>query len=219
MNLKICNNDNRIHYVDRLKGIAMILVVMGHIVGFRMGASDSIVFRFIQTCQIPLFMFMSGFLISTRHYYGKRLIKKLSGLIIPFFMFGGIFILFFWQINNLSDIKKSFFYFLIDPAKNGYWYLISLAVFYCFMPLFSLNKGDKKWLDIFIAFFIYVVYFVGWKKAGLIGDIFCLLNCTDFFPFFIFGFFSRKYKLIETNNSSKKHFYINSNYLFNVSSI
>lgn len=31
--------------------------------------------------------------------------------------------------------------------------------------------------------------------GGAAGDILCLLNCTDFFPFFILGFFTRKYDL------------------------
>lgn len=210
---------NRIHYVDRLKGIAMLLVVMGHVAGFRMGVSDGILTHFIQTCQIPLFMFMFGFLVSTPISVNKKLIKKLLGLVLPLFVFGLGYTFLSMQVNSYLDLLSLTREFLLAPTKNGYWYLMSLSVFYCFMPLFSLNRSGKKWIDIFIAFFIYAICFVGWKKTYLIGDIFCLLNCTDFFPFFITGFFTRKYELIKTTNLNYNSFYINSNWLFSLSLI
>lgn len=211
--------ENRIHYVDRLKGIAMLLVVMGHVAGFRMGLSNNMLTNFIQTCQMPLFMFISGFLF-TPYTSNKRLITKILGFVLPLFVFGLSYTFFLKQVDNCSDLLIHAKGFLLAPAKNGYWYLMSLSVFCCFMPLFSLNKSNQKWVDILIAFSIYAIYFVGWKKAGLIGDIFCLLNCTDFFPFFIMGFLTRKYKLVKTTNSSNKlFFYINSNWLFSISLI
>ena len=56
----------RVQYIDRLKGLAIILVVMGHILGFRQpedGTEDGI-HTFIYTFHMPLFMFLSGLVIS-----------------------------------------------------------------------------------------------------------------------------------------------------------
>lgn len=54
----------RINYIDRMKGMAILLVVMGHLYFFSYGQSDSIVFCFISSFHMPLFMFLSGLVSS-----------------------------------------------------------------------------------------------------------------------------------------------------------
>lgn len=51
----------RIDYVDRMKGLAIFLVVMGHVYYFAFDRSASLVFRLISSFHMPLFMFLSGF--------------------------------------------------------------------------------------------------------------------------------------------------------------
>lgn len=57
----------RIQYIDRLKGLAIILVVMGHIFGF--SQPDDPITKFIYTFHMPLFMFLSGLVITTPPQY------------------------------------------------------------------------------------------------------------------------------------------------------
>jgi fucose 4-O-acetylase-like acetyltransferase len=52
----------RLQYIDRLKGLAIILVVMGHIIGF--SQPEDGINTFIYTFHMPLFMFLSGLVIS-----------------------------------------------------------------------------------------------------------------------------------------------------------
>lgn len=52
----------RLQYIDRLKGLAIILVVMGHIFGF--SQPEDGINTFIYTFHMPLFMFLSGLVIS-----------------------------------------------------------------------------------------------------------------------------------------------------------
>ncbi len=52
----------RVQYIDRLKGLAIILVVMGHIFGF--SQPEDGINTFIYTFHMPLFMFLSGLVIS-----------------------------------------------------------------------------------------------------------------------------------------------------------
>jgi len=54
----------RINYIDRLKGFAILLVVIGHLALFSMKQDGSTVFRLIQSFHMPLFMFLSGMVIS-----------------------------------------------------------------------------------------------------------------------------------------------------------
>lgn len=53
----------RILYIDRLKGLAIVLVVMGHVFGF--SQPDDAITKFIYTFHMPLFMFLSGMVVST----------------------------------------------------------------------------------------------------------------------------------------------------------
>lgn len=54
---------NRINYIDRMKGLAILIVVLAHvyIFTFGMGDGESLVFKFCASFEMPLFMFVSGF--------------------------------------------------------------------------------------------------------------------------------------------------------------
>ena len=52
---------NRINYIDRMKGLAILVVVLAHVYLFAFGMGNSAVFRFCTSFEMPLFMFVSGF--------------------------------------------------------------------------------------------------------------------------------------------------------------
>lgn len=58
----------RLNYIDWLKGIAIITVVMGHVTAFDFlsltDSSKSFVNRFIVSLQMPLFIFLSGLVVN-----------------------------------------------------------------------------------------------------------------------------------------------------------
>ena len=43
-----------------MKGLAIFLVVMGHVYGMDFAQSDDVVYRVISSFHMPLFMFLSG---------------------------------------------------------------------------------------------------------------------------------------------------------------
>lgn len=53
----------RISYIDQLKGIAILLVVLGHVIGYN-NCENSFLWRFIYSFHMPLFMFISGYVCS-----------------------------------------------------------------------------------------------------------------------------------------------------------
>jgi len=183
----------RLNYIDRLKGFAIILVVMGHLYFFSYGRSDSSVFSLISSFHMPLFMFLSGLVMSTPNFL--KVLKQLKRFLLPMFIVGLLFTLSFQSSIAISTIPKVIVDFLMSDSKMGYWYLMSLSVFYVTMLLFNVNKKNNKWLDVIIALFIYSLLFIGWKFGGYVSNILCLLNCTSFFPFFIAGYFIKKYDL------------------------
>lgn len=52
----------RIQFIDRLKGLAIILVVIGHL---GLSQVNEGIVKFIYTFHMPLFMFLSGIVIAT----------------------------------------------------------------------------------------------------------------------------------------------------------
>lgn len=56
-------NMEKFNYIDRLKGFAILLVIMGHMYLFPMHPNDDFIFRIICSFHMPLFLFLSGFVI------------------------------------------------------------------------------------------------------------------------------------------------------------
>ena len=193
--------ENRIKYIDRMKGFAILLVVMGHVYLFSMGQSPCVAHEIISTFHMPLFMYLSGLVavkgITPPYWNLCQLLNKLKGLIIPLLVFGVMFSITFGNIDTMVDFADRVLGFIHSPNKYGYWYLMTLAVFYLSLQLFRINKWNSKVVEIIIAFGTWIVFYCGWKWTAQINDPFCLLNCGNFYIFFILGVFSSKYGLID----------------------
>ena len=112
---------------DNIKFILIILVVLGHILeeisttGF-MGVIRSVIYSF----HMPFFIFLSGFVVS--YITPRKLIKKLVGYLIPFFIIGSLFSLY---------KSANWYEWLFMANKNYFWYLLILS--YCLILTCSLN--------------------------------------------------------------------------------
>ena len=92
----IIKEKRRIGYLDFLRGIAIILVVMGHFIQYNLeGISATKCFNFIYAFHMGFFFFISGCTIalSTNEirwsYYLSFVKKKSIQLLVPFFIVGG----------------------------------------------------------------------------------------------------------------------------------
>lgn len=126
----------RVHWIDIARGIGIIFVIYGHM----LGASD---FRYIlYSFHIPLFFFLSGVVYNPKKYVGffYFLKKSAKGLLIPYFVFAFIsFCLWFIGIKNHNlfapDIIKQFLSIFYANSNNGLmvfndvlWFLPTLFV-------------------------------------------------------------------------------------------
>ena len=93
----------RLEHIDALKGLAIILVVMGHVLSsfyadpyqiYATGPRSSMMlFRIIYSFHMPLFMFLSGYVTLRLHDWSIQtcamtLWKRFRALVIPFFTVG-----------------------------------------------------------------------------------------------------------------------------------
>lgn len=102
----------RIGYIDSLKGLAILLMVMGHVIAWQFPSyqialnenphSTMLMWRIIYTFHMPLLMFCSGlFALRIKDYTWKairdNLWKRCCTLLVPFFVAGGIHYMIFRQ--------------------------------------------------------------------------------------------------------------------------
>ena len=144
----------RIDYIDRMKGMAIFLVVMGHVYGMVFNQSEDVTYKWISSFHMPLFMFLSGLVACSgvvAPYWGvRKLGKKLKGLVLPLVVFGMCFTMTFSK-----DFLTGLIGFLESPNKNGYWYLMTLAVFYVTLSIYRLNLKQKWFIDVALAIAIW----------------------------------------------------------------
>ena len=176
--------------------MTILLVVMGHVYGMALDLTEEMVYKVICSFHMPLFMFLSGLVtssgITTPYWDLKKMVKKVRGLVLPLFVFGMCFTMTF-----ANDFCSGLISFLESPNKNGYWYLMTLAVFYVSLSLYRLNVKQKWYVDVALAISLWGGYLVLWKYTAQTKDYICLLNCGNFYLFFILGAFCTKYGLID----------------------
>lgn len=183
--------DNRNKFLDTIKGIAIILVVIGHCIQYGSGESflkeeaffDNFIFKFIYSFHMPLFMTISGYLFYfslQKHTTKEIIINKIKTLIIPILSFSIIMTIIELLIGNDVKFIKIFF--------NNLWFL--WAIFYCSIIVLIINKLLKDNLLVYLLVFI-VLFFVP-ETHGIALYKFM-------YPFFVVGYLFNKYYKKEKN--------------------
>lgn len=91
-------NTNRVETIDALKGIGILLMVLGHM-------HFSIMFNhYIFAFHMPLFFMISGYLYKRPESMVKTISKKARSLLIPYFSFGFGYWLLWFLVNMKEDV-------------------------------------------------------------------------------------------------------------------
>ena len=166
--------------IDVLRGLAIILVVVGHAIQSSYTDFDSnLVFRYIYASHMPLFMFVSGYAAGFSGGAEKRvsLHKKFLALMVPFFSWYviGYAINQSWKtIEFKAYVERA----LISPDW-GLWFLPVL--FLCFI-LLSFGKKLEPKMGI-------LIFPITWLILQLVPfDAFGLSLLKWHFTFFIIGY-------------------------------
>lgn len=189
---------NRIQYIDRLKGFAILLVVMGHFYLFPLNAHANISLfpRFIGSFHMQLFMFVSGFLgviccNDVKALFSKAT-KRILSYVIPMYIIGWILAFYCYTI---LEGKPSLTGSICETAYWGswYWYLKNLVLFTLLMLPINYLKSKIQVVSFFCLLFF--LFLFGWKFSGVLNSLFCLEHATCYFPFYALGYFVRKFDL------------------------
>jgi fucose 4-O-acetylase-like acetyltransferase len=140
---------SRIETIDLLRGCAILFVVAGHVLqGSTQEFDKNIFFRILYSFHMPFFMFVSGmtawigaqFLfesVSNNVQKGSSLLindllKKLTRLLIPFFIWGCA--AFYLRPGIPAKTLGEYLQYLVRHPDIGLWFLP--ALFWCFIILY-----------------------------------------------------------------------------------
>ena len=179
----------RLPYIDKLKALAMLLVVMGHTIYFSIwneNVHDDAVLNIICTFHVPLFFFLSGFVIR-QPAIGVKLLNKVRRFMVPMLVVGFINAL---LIGKVKD-------FFLTSGHNGYWYLLTLTCFYLLLSAFLFNRFRKLIPSFLTDIVIAVIFWLLLSKIFTLFDPQCeplnLGGAFAYWPYFIAGHLCRKY--------------------------
>ena len=187
--------NNRIVFIDRLKGFAIFIVVIAHFYTFAFHGTSSLYFKFFQSFEMYLFMWLSGYVayVSPMNvFYKKEIYMKLIKRAIMYVC--SAFVL-SWIVECIWRISQWDFDDLFNSFWEGYWYLKSLAIYSLLQII--LHKCNKMFYEFLICIIAYILFFVGWKICPNLNFILSLEYEVCFFPFFMLGYYSKKYYVTE----------------------
>ena len=189
------NNKERDLSIDVIKAFATILVIAGHVIQYtNVDFDHSIFFKIIYSFHMPLFMFISGYLMPET-INNSFLRIKFKQLVIPFTLWSALLI----ALNNPELIKNADSYQFLDrlyklflqPDDGGLWFL--WVLFLNFL-VFTLLRGRYQiTLSVVIIISLTILQFINHDFA-----LFGLGLFRWHYFFFVFGF------LAHNNNILKK---------------
>ena len=106
-------NMQREKYIDVAKGIGILLVVYGHVINSGSLESLSVVSQVIYSFHMPLFFFVTGYLLGLRKYDGgfslsKQLKKVGLTLFLPYFVWSFVYMYIGSALENPERYKAVF---------------------------------------------------------------------------------------------------------------
>lgn len=193
-------------FLDLMKGIAIILVVLGHAIQYGSGINfltnnffyERVVFKVIYSFHMPLFMIISGYLFGTtinKYSIKKLLLSRITKLLIPVFVWNCLFLMLHFtahfihhtfmlhEIVEIDLITGLMSY--ISSSFQTIWFL--WAIFWCSLLVVLSNKLFKD------SIFVYLIAFI---LTFILPDSYNMALYKFMYPFFVIGYFYKKNKEI-----------------------
>ena len=180
----------RIIWIDTLKGLAILLVIMGHVCQMRFPVSGKWLANIIYSFHMPLFLFLSGLFArkaveaADKRQVKSFIIKKAKQLLVPFIIWMGL-----WCI-----IKGDAITMFLDGGFI-YWYLPTLFEFlllFCILRYLSNSiKLNQRYYPVLLFLSILSLYQI--PGNCLVGRLLRIGYSSYFYIFFVLGYLFDRY--------------------------
>lgn len=200
--------------VETLRGFAIILVVLGHVIGSDkdggMQVEDDSFLRYLyysfEYLRMPLFTVISGWVYALKPAKLELLkdfsLKKMRRLLLPMLFVGGAFYLmrYFTPGTNSKDSLNLIWQLLIFPYMV-YWYLPSLFLVFIFVAIvdsYKLMCRTGGWI-IFLLVSILMLLARDIFISETFPNYFGFKGAIYLLPFFIIGVGIQRFKTLFSN--------------------
>lgn len=185
----------RLHYIDILRGMTILLVVIHHLNVWFIGPYLPINEVMVKV-RMPLFFFISGLFAYSPTFSQdlakKRIRNRVRGQLYPTFIVGLIYTLLFY-IPNGTTFKDV----LYAPDKGGYWFtFVAVEIFLLFVPIayFMYRKSISAKVQsiIYLCFILMcpAIFHLIWKYCPeKIDGLLCVEMLVGHIPYFFLGVF------------------------------
>lgn len=171
----------RLNYIDNLRGMLIIIVVLGHAIQYLDSDFDhNIVFRYIYSFHMPLFIFISGFVSYSKEIKPRSISRRFFQLVIPFIA---------WSMLAMTLTLKNNWNWLIKP-DTSLWFLWVLFWIGCIYQ--GVVWTGKKFhilqdiLYLLVCVILWITLFIGKLPFGI-------HLIAWYLPFYCLGLLYRKY--------------------------
>ena len=187
---KAYSSDNRIVWVDMLKGVAILAVMIGHLVPY------TYIGDFVYSFSIPLFIFVSGYLFKSYNSFKEFITHRFKSLLIPYLMFGLPFpiVIAFYNATfaggsyspfSLADyfyaLLQELYNYIIQIRYQVIWYLA--MIFLVNVVMYFILKVKHRWVQVAIILLLLITGAIYYHFGGkpLIWNIDTVLMALPFF--------------------------------------
>lgn len=188
---------NRNKTIDILRGIAMLMVVLGHtMTGCTINAENSFLFNVIWTLQMPLFILISGYVtkysrpITSGKAWGKFVCKKTFAYLMPWVVWTFVIRGLLFKQTLYLNVK-----YILFHMDSGYWFLFTLwtiVMIYGIAQFLSerICAGRNKFAKLLV---VTIGYVVGMGILASIGFVMglsflCIKLTLYYMPFYFVGY-------------------------------
>ncbi len=200
--------NQRNQFVDIMRGIAMLLVVLGHtMTGCTVGAEESFLFNIVWSLQMPLFILISGYV--TRYSRGiadgkglwKYVKRRTIAYLLPWAVWSFVVRGIIFGETNFLNVK-----WLLWHMDSGYWFL---ATIWTISMIFGVStivarkaaKGSETRQQAF-TLIMYVIGMAAMTGIGFVAGLsfFAIKLTLYYMPFYFAGYLYGQYrdKILET---------------------
>jgi fucose 4-O-acetylase-like acetyltransferase len=191
--------------IERAKGLAIILVVIGHIVA-RQPPSDNEWYVTLKSAiyffHMPFFMYLGGLVffhvgdaLHPRPNYGSYLIRRAERLLVPFFSLGLLILLGklaaerFLHVDNAPagfwDGLRSLVWNTAQSPATSVWYIFVVFIYCAVTPLLAKLSQGRLWPALLLAAALHLM---------TVPEVAYLDRLAYFFIYFMIGCATGKYR-------------------------